>query len=742
VDTVGGDDIKIEAFILGDDLPKENPWQEDRLGFKPFCERLSKVILALRVPNGYVVGLHGEWGSGKSTALNFVKAFLVKHNQECADEKAKLVLVDFRPWIVSGHQDLIAVFFKVMTESLGARSNWLKRQRNRLMRALKIGGDPLIEAVATVAVTVDPSGGVASTAVGTIAKKSLGGMVDKFLADPSLQLAYEGLRKQLSESGKNFLVTIDDLDRLQDEEILSIMRMVKTVGRLPNVIYLLVYDRAIVWKALDGDVEKVGPRFAEKIVQQEIELPRPSKDALLSMLDEEISFLSKHIPDSLRWEYIVRDGVRRWIRNPRDLLRLANAVKFSWPALHGEIDPADLLAMEGLRLFDAEAFTWVRRSRDFLFSEGSFMMSTKETEAAEAQRLKDSLPEETREPLMNLLKVLFPLSIKAFAGENATSGESFVAMASRRGVGYAPGYDAFFGMHPSSDAIPKTVIDKIIASVDDEGGLRQFILPYVDKRDRRGQLAIGQLFEELRYRFEEQDRPQPTQELLNILFETGEQVLSSDWKTELFEFSARTQLSFLVTALLEAWGQEKAGNHLYTSFIKSNSIGFCADVFVERARELGKIPGQARNMPTVTEEDLQALGEELLVKIKQAAADGTLENAPFYFDIVRAWSYMGKPEEAKEWLSEGMTRSPKFLAKVGVGLVSYTLGKERFYTLHSRPGDPYDIEVIREAAAKYGESEALTKDERNLIAAVADGIDHIVEQDGKPRHRTRANPRR
>lgn len=173
-----------------------------------------------------------------------------------------------------------------------------------------------MDAVATVAVTVDPSAGVtvASKAVAPMVKKSLGAMVDKFLADPSLQTAYEELRKKLTESGKRFLVTIDDIDRLQNDEIRSIMQMVKTVGCLPNVIYLLAYDRSIVWDALDGKLERAGPRFAEKIVQQEIELPRPSKESLLAILDEEIAFLNEHVAESARWNYIVSDGVRRWVR--------------------------------------------------------------------------------------------------------------------------------------------------------------------------------------------------------------------------------------------------------------------------------------------------------------------------------------------------------------------------------------------------------------------------------------------
>jgi predicted KAP-like P-loop ATPase len=264
-----------------------------------------------------------------------------------------------------------------------------------------------LDAVGAVAVTVDPTG-VASKAVTTVAKKSIGQATDTFLEGPSLQTAYQKLREQLAKSGKRFLVTIDDLDRLQDNEIRTIMQMVKTVGRLPNVVYLLAYDRAIVWRALDGDWQRIGPKFAEKIVQQEIELPQPSKEDILSMLDAELEFLPGALPGSLRWMYIVRDGVRRWVRPPRDALRLANAVKFSWSALAGEIDPQDLLAMEGLRLFDESAFDWVRSNRDFLLSEGRFMLSEERVREARVKNLHDRLVDGMREDVLSVLSALFP----------------------------------------------------------------------------------------------------------------------------------------------------------------------------------------------------------------------------------------------------------------------------------------------------------------------------------------------
>jgi hypothetical protein len=54
---MSGDDI----LKLSDDAPKQDPWRDDRLGFKPFAERLSTVIgIAFSVP-GQALREQGLW---------------------------------------------------------------------------------------------------------------------------------------------------------------------------------------------------------------------------------------------------------------------------------------------------------------------------------------------------------------------------------------------------------------------------------------------------------------------------------------------------------------------------------------------------------------------------------------------------------------------------------------------------------------------------------------------------------
>ncbi len=316
-----------------DDAPKINPWKEDKLGFNQFAKRLSSVIASMRAPNGYVIGLHGAWGSGKSTALNFIQAHLKKHNDENPD--AKVLVINFSPWMVSGHQDLVSAFFKILAETLEPEIIARRRSRQKWVKWFHRTSSPLMAAAGSVGAAMDPSAMGAKAAV-RFTSASFDRILDHWLAEPSLQDSHTKLIAKLKEKRQRILIIIDDIDRLLRDEIRATMQLVKSVGRLPNVIYLLAYDRHVVWEALKEypDLQNSLPSFAEKIVQQEVDLPLPSSHDILRLLDHELSFLLHSMPSSdVRWHNLLKHGIRRWIRHPRDVARLANAVKFCGPAL-------------------------------------------------------------------------------------------------------------------------------------------------------------------------------------------------------------------------------------------------------------------------------------------------------------------------------------------------------------------------------------------------------------------------
>ena len=66
----------------------------------------------------------------------------------------------------------------------------------------------------------------------------------------SLEDIRDDLVQALRLLDRRILIVIDDVDRLTDEEVHDIVRLVKLVGDLPNLTYLLCFDRERVEEIL------------------------------------------------------------------------------------------------------------------------------------------------------------------------------------------------------------------------------------------------------------------------------------------------------------------------------------------------------------------------------------------------------------------------------------------------------------------------------------------------------------
>lgn len=715
------------CFSFEDDAPKKAP-SDDRLNYAPFAERVADAIVRLDAPDGYVIGLHGKWGSGKSTVLNFVVDYLAQHND--AHEGDRVVSVEFRPWLITGHHDLIAAYFKVLAEALVSATSkrWWKRGPWLWFR--KDSSRVLVDAATKLSLAVaDPSG---TTLLGTLAltaANTASQLSDRIRENPSLQKAYVELADKLRVGGRRFLVLIDDIDRLREDDVRSIMQMVKSVGQLPNVIYLLAYDREIVWNAFDRDATRTEPSFAEKIVQQELQLPVPSQPALLTILDEKISFLPDGIDQSLRWAHIVQDGLHRWIRTPRDVVRLSNALKFSWSALAGEIDPQDLLAMEGLRLFDFKVFEWLRDQRDYLFNEGRFQLVNDDLKNQTTAGLRHTVPEEKWSQIEPLVIQLFPKLAVDMGDTLSLGGLDSDEVQKRRGIGSEAGYDSYFGLYPSSDAIPLAVVNRLVSGGLDGEGIEACFRDFLESKNGRGDPLMEELLDELLIRFRGRQAAQPRQALLDALFAVGEAVIDIDYRPGLTGIHPREQLDALIREMLLRWGPGEAGPRLMDAVQNSDSPAFLADVYVSRGRELGVFTTDSRNSCPITQHEFDELGKILLTKIETTRNDGTLDEAPYYYSIARAWSHLATAREPKTWLKDGVVASDAFLAKTCLGLVSTLSGSSGRRIEMMRDPDPelYCIETLRAACVTHQHSVDLSGKERDLIAAVAKGCAKILQ---------------
>ena len=60
--------------------------------------------------------------------------------------------------------------------------------------------------------------------------------------EKSWKQCFDELSKELQKLGISILVVVDDIDRLQADELLDLLKVVRLLGRFPGVDYLLAYD--------------------------------------------------------------------------------------------------------------------------------------------------------------------------------------------------------------------------------------------------------------------------------------------------------------------------------------------------------------------------------------------------------------------------------------------------------------------------------------------------------------------
>jgi predicted KAP-like P-loop ATPase len=73
---------------------------EDRLERSVFSQQLADRISAWRGQESLVVGLYGDWGTGKSSVKNLILERLSKLATDAP------FIVEFNPWLVSGEEKI------------------------------------------------------------------------------------------------------------------------------------------------------------------------------------------------------------------------------------------------------------------------------------------------------------------------------------------------------------------------------------------------------------------------------------------------------------------------------------------------------------------------------------------------------------------------------------------------------------------------------------------------------------
>lgn len=273
----------------------------DELKRNNLVDRIAKSIKGTTLKKSFAIGISGKWGSGKSVMLELLKTNL-------KDE----IVIEYSPWKREKKIDIIKDFFERLEE-------------NAEIRKYPSLSSSLIEYGQTV---------LQNSSNYNI--QSLYKVICKFF-NIKKQNEEEKLRNALIE--KKLVILIDDLDRLDKEEILEILKLVRNTFSFPNTFFVVTYDREHILKLLSKESESYSG-YLDKIFQFEVPIPIYPDDLIHTKViellrkgrtDQELMEISAPL-DHLSTFFIGENKkmVSYYLGNLRDAIRFVNSFNFNF----------------------------------------------------------------------------------------------------------------------------------------------------------------------------------------------------------------------------------------------------------------------------------------------------------------------------------------------------------------------------------------------------------------------------
>ncbi len=457
----------------------------DLLGRDRLAGQFARVIDDLsQQTESAVVALVGPWGSGKSSLLGQIRTSL---------SSSDWYLGFHNPWAYSDLTGAVAGFFASLRDAV---------PEDRL-------GSEWRATVGDWVSRVAPFGAV-SAGFGVDASAPIGAAGALLAGDRSPERLRERAAEGLKTLDHPVLMILDDLDRLSPEELLLTFKLVRLLGRLPNVYYLLAYDEETLIEVLEStDLVGTGTdraqRYLEKIVQVRLEIPPLLTEQRSTLVNATLDELCRRhsitlpVDASNRLSRAWRECMVDYLDQPRSVKRLFTQVDSLWPEVAGEVDFVDFVAITFLRTFERSTFDLVLTHREELLQLDSGWGLSSQQERPEERwqrwrKLISSTSPKHPDSIANLLSQLF-LYLRGARDATSYMGSYAEDVKRRLGVGSREYFDRYVQSGVPDSELRLSMVREAAAELR-AGHPGQAVVDFLAHAARDGQDAITKLSRE------------------------------------------------------------------------------------------------------------------------------------------------------------------------------------------------------------------------------------------------------
>ena len=621
-----------------------------------------------------VVGIEGEWGSGKTSFIN-----LIRENLESFEQRDYLI-IEFNPWNFSDQNELITDFFESIVDALESEKTLGEKpfEIESAVRRIRRYFPKLLER--------------SNVNFGIPGVLDLGLDLKGMTGDP-LERQKKEINDLLAKIGKPMVIVIDDIDRLDAQETRLVFKLVRMTANFANTVFLLAYDRGKVGKRINEDGIK-GEEFLKKIVQLSFPLPRVDQQDLFQILFKELDKAMESLdskswgwkswedffdpdldednfrPDDLRqrWEDLFGSCLKKLFPTVRDIRRYINGLRLDLEIIgKEEVNPVDFLGIEAIRIFAPDVYfamadekgtfafpaaekIYGRHRIEPLWSPGMIDRSSapdEETRKEICERIiEEKSPAGLADPVKKIVRKLFPQVEKLYSQEE-TADKPRVHDEWGRLLRVCSGYifDIYFSLAKSSSDLSEESLKDFLETIDDRDATEEKLKKFQEKDELRFLLA------RLSDRLDDLDDGR-REDLLVSVFDFTEGIILVGLEI-IDPYNVENHTRRLSRQVLKEVAKERQSEFL-TRIIDSTKNVYRSTWLVgemnEEIREYEE--RKSLNEPLFSREEVSGLEGICVKKIKKAAKDGSLANSPKLAYVLSRWKEWESEEAVKNYVAK------------------------------------------------------------------------------------------
>jgi iron(II)-dependent oxidoreductase len=318
---------KVKPVAIISDIPeKENVG----FGFEAYIKTISDLITYKENETPLVIGIYGEWGSGKTTLMKNIKSRLDdKSRYEGEENLRRCKTVWFQAWKYSKEEEILAALIEEIFKAMKADSFFEACKVEIVNLTKKLDKSKITSGLIKLLSGID-----INEFFSELDYKDKLGFYDTFQKFfDELIWTYLNWSPQLKgceepDDRKGALVIfIDDLDRCPESRIVKVLETIKLFMDKKGCIFVIGAANEIIIKALKKTYGADAEKFMDKIVQVTFNLPQIAEGDFENFIASVSKYRGKSISAYL---HLILPAMQN---NPRRLKRFLNNLNLQYGLL-------------------------------------------------------------------------------------------------------------------------------------------------------------------------------------------------------------------------------------------------------------------------------------------------------------------------------------------------------------------------------------------------------------------------